>query len=97
MSAQRGELVATDESAIVTESLSDAIVMEDGQSDGCLANPTDTNEGDRCEVFSQTENLLNQLVTSKPDPRRRGRQFTTCARSKYKIMGPLVIQIADLV
>ena len=54
-----GELVTTDESAVVTESLFDAIVMEDSQSDGRLSDPASTNEGDGCEAFGQTDDLLN--------------------------------------
>ena len=73
MSARRGELVAADEPTVVTESLSDAIVMEDSESDGGLADSTDANEGDGCEVFDQTDDLLNQLVTSEAGPRRRWR------------------------
>ena len=73
MGTGTGELVTTDESAVVTESLFDAIVMKDSQSDGCLSDSTSTNEGDGCEVFGQTDDPLNQLVTSETGPRRRGR------------------------
>ena len=68
-----GELVTTDESAVVTESLFDAIVMEDSQSDGRLSDPASTDESDGCEVVSQIDNLLDQFVTSETGPRRRGR------------------------
>ena len=57
-----------DEPAVVTETLLDAIVMEDGQSGACLANSASTDENDRSEVFCQTEDLLNQLVVSVEDP-----------------------------
>ena len=40
------ELVATDEPAVVTETLFDAIVMEDGESDGCFSDPPWTDEND---------------------------------------------------
>ena len=46
MSERGGELVATDEPAVVAESLLDATVVEDGQSDGRLADSADTNEGE---------------------------------------------------
>jgi len=46
MSTGPGELVTTDEATVVTESLFDALVMEDGQSDGRLADSTGTNESD---------------------------------------------------
>lgn len=47
--------------------------MESGESDGCLADSTDTNESDGREVFGQANDLLNQLTTSETGPRRRGR------------------------
>ena len=67
MSTGTSELVATDESTVVTDSLFDAIVMEDGKSDGCLADSADPNESGGCEVF---DDLLNQLVMSETGPRR---------------------------
>jgi len=49
------------------------------------------------EVFGQTDGVLDQLVTSETRPRRWGRRFATCAGSKYKIVDPLIVQVADLV
>jgi len=43
MSARGGELVATDEPTVVTKPLFDAIIVEDGQSGGRLANSTRAN------------------------------------------------------
>jgi len=73
VSTRGRELTAADEATVITESLFDTIVMESGESDGCLADSTDTNENDGCEVFGQTDDLLNQLTTSETGPRRRGR------------------------
>ena len=73
MGARSGELVAADEVTVVTESLLDATVMEDGQSNGRLADPTGTNEGDGCEAFGQAKDLVNQLATSEAGPRCRCR------------------------
>ena len=53
------EPVATDESTVVTESSFDPIVVKDGQSDRRLSNPAGTNEGSGCEVFGQTNDLLD--------------------------------------
>jgi len=39
-------LVIADEPTVGTESLFDVIVVEDGQCDGRLPDPTDTNESD---------------------------------------------------
>ena len=72
-------------------------MMEDGQSNGRLADSTGTNESDGCEVFGQIDGLLDQLIASETSPRGRGRRFTKCARTEYKIMDLLVVQIPDLV
>ena len=46
VSARGRELVARDEPPVVTEPLLDAIVVEDGEDDGCLADSASTNESD---------------------------------------------------
>ena len=71
MTVRGYELVTTDESTVVTGLLFDPIVMKDGQSDRCLADPIKTDESDGLKVFSQVKDLLNQLVTSETDPRRQ--------------------------
>ena len=92
-----GELIATDEPTIVAETLLDAIVVEDCQSDGCLADPSWTDESDWGEVFSETNDLLNQIVTSAAGPWRWGWGFTGYARSKRETPNSLVVEIPDLV
>ena len=69
MSGRRWELIASDESTIRSEPSLDAIVMEDGESDGRLADPASTNESYRGQVFCQIDNLLDQPVASEEDPR----------------------------
>ena len=59
------ELVATDEPTVVAKPFLDAIVVEDGQSDGCLPYPTCTEESDGCKVVHEIDNLLDQFVASK--------------------------------
>ena len=76
MGARRWELVATDEPTVVSESLFDAIVVEDGQSDRCLPDPSCTDESERTQVFCKTNDFLDQFVASKTGPRRRGRRFS---------------------
>ena len=68
MNVQGGELVATDEPAVISELFLDAIVVENGQGDGCFPDPPWTEESDRCEGFSETNDLLNQLVASETGP-----------------------------
>jgi len=69
ISARGGELVATDEPTIVTKLLFDPIIVEDGQSGGRLANSTRADQSDWGEVFCETNDLFDQVVTSEEDPR----------------------------
>ena len=73
MSARGGELIATVESAVLAKLFLDAIVVEDSQSDGRLADPTSTDESDRGEVSCRANDLLDQLVASETDSRWRRR------------------------
>jgi len=86
MGEGRGELVATDEPAIIPKPLLDAVVVEDGQSDGGLANPAGTDEGERSEVFCQINDFLDQLVASKEGPRWWRRRFSSRARYRYQTL-----------
>ena len=74
-----GELVATDEPTVVSKPFLDAIVVKDSQGDGCFPNPPCTDESDRCEVFSEANDLVDQLVTSKTGPWWWGRRLSKCA------------------
>jgi len=65
MGTRRWELVTADEPTIVTESLLDAIVVKNGQDDRSLANTASTNESDRYQVLSETDDLLDQVVASE--------------------------------
>jgi hypothetical protein len=73
MSAGSGKLIAADESAVVAESIFDPIVVEGCESNGRLSDAPCADESDGLEVFSESDDLLNQLVTSETVPRRRGR------------------------
>jgi len=63
-----GEFVAADEQTIVPKSLLDPIVVENGEGDRSLADPTSTNESDWSEVLGEIDNLLDQLVASEEGP-----------------------------
>ena len=76
MSVGGRELVAADESTLVTETLLDAILMEDIESDGSFSDSPWTDESDRSEVFGEINDLFDQLGTSEAGPRRRGRRFS---------------------
>ena len=73
MSARGGELVASNEPTVDSKPLLDAVMVEDGQSDGCLPNPPRTDERDWSEMFCEANDLLDQLLASEAGPRRRGR------------------------
>ena len=76
METGSGELIATDESTIVSKLGLDAIVVEDGERDRRLSNPACTDEGDWFEAFCKFDDLLDYIVTSNADPEGRGRGFS---------------------
>ena len=80
------ELVTTYESTVVTEPLLDAVVVENIQSDGRLADPAGTNESNWGQVSRETDDLLDQFVASKEIPRWRGWEFPGTARFRYETM-----------
>jgi hypothetical protein len=98
MNTRSWELVATDEPTVVAKPLLDSILVEDGQSDGRLPDPPCTDESDGCGVFSEANNLLDQLVASETGPRRWGRWLPKYARCKCEVLDSLVVEAAaDLV
>jgi hypothetical protein len=76
MSGGSGKLVAANESAVVAKPFFDPSVVEDGESNRRLADPPCTNKSGGFEVFSEFDDLFNQLVSSETVPRRRRRRFT---------------------
>jgi len=59
MDERGGELVAANKPTVVAKPLLNATVVEDGESDGCLADSANTNESERSEVFRQTDDRLD--------------------------------------
>ena len=86
-----GELVTTDEPAVFSEPFLNAIVVEDGESDGSFPDPSCTDESNWGEVFCETDDLVDQLVPSKAGPRWRGRGLSRRARLGYRMLGPLSV------
>ena len=76
MGGRGRKLIATDESTVSAKSFFDPIVVEDGESDGCFPDSPSADESDWFEVFSKSDDLLNQPVPPKTVPWGRGRQFT---------------------
>ena len=85
MIARGGELVTTNEPTIIAELFLDAIVVEDSQGDGSLANSAGTNESDWSEVFCEA------------GPRWWGWGFSGYARCKSEIMGAIFVEVPNLV
>ena len=96
MSGGGGELVATDESTVVAKPFLDAVIVEDSQGNGCLSNSARTDESSWSEGFYETNDLLDQVVTSKEGPRWRWWGFSRHTGCRYKILDPLAVEIADL-
>ena len=59
MCARGRELVAGNKSTVVSKAFLDAIVVEDGQSDGRFPDPARADESDRSEVFGEVNDLLD--------------------------------------
>src|SRR5258708_6232004 len=70
------KLITTDESTDPAKPLFDPIVVENFEGNGRLPNSTCADKSDGFEVFSEFDDLFDQLVPSETVPRRRGRQFT---------------------
>ena len=63
------ELIAANESTVMTKPLLDSIVVENCQGDRRLADSASTNESDWNKVLNEIDHLLDQLVASKEGPR----------------------------
>ena len=59
MSTRGGELIAADEPAVVSKPFLDAIVVENGQSDGRFPDTSYADESDWGEVFGEANNTLD--------------------------------------
>lgn len=81
---------------MVTESPFDAIVMEDSECDGGLANTAGADERDGCEIVYQVNGLLDYFVTSETSPRCRRRRLSICAGYKHEVVLSFVFETADL-
>ena len=96
VSTRGRELVATDESTVVAKPLLDPIVVEDGQGDGCLPDPSSTDESDWGKVLGEADYLLDQFVASKEDPWWWRRKFSRYAKCRCKMLDRLVVEGTDL-
>ena len=72
-------------------------MMEDGQRNRCLANPSSAYKSDRCEGFCEANDPFDKPVASKTGPRGRGRRFSERAGFKCKAVDSLEVKAADLV
>ena len=58
-------MIATNKPAVIAKRFLCAVVMEDCQRDGSLADSSRTYESDRFEVLSKPDDLLDQFAPSK--------------------------------
>jgi hypothetical protein len=71
--------------------------VEDSESDGSFPDSAGTDEGDGSEVFCEINDLLDQLVPSKEDPRWWWRGFSGYTLdANIRFRHQLVVEIADL-
>ena len=64
MTARSQELIAKNESTIITEPFLDAVVVEDSEGNGCFSNPTCPDESDGFHIFNVSDDLLDELFAS---------------------------------
>jgi len=69
------ELITSDEPTVVTEAPFYAVIVEDRQSGGRLANSAGTDEGDWGKAFREMNDFLDQLAASEVSPRWWGWRF----------------------
>ena len=70
------ELVTTNEATVIAKPGLDPIVVEDSEGDGRFPDAPCTDESNRFEVFSETDDLLDQFSASETCPGLRGRRFS---------------------
>ena len=96
MSARGRELVTADKPTVISKLFLDAIVVEDGESDGCFPNSPCADESDWSEIFCEADDLLDQILPSETSPRRWGRRLSACAKCKYETPDSSVVGTTNL-
>jgi hypothetical protein len=86
VSARSRKLITTDKSAVIAKSVFDPTVVEDSESNRRFPDPPRTDESDGFEVFGESDDLLNQLVTPEKVPGGRGRRFTGLGDGKHSVV-----------
>ena len=86
-------MVTPDKSTVMTKPLLDSIVVEDVQGDRGLANPARTDQSDWCELLSQIDNLLDQLVAAEERPWGKRWIFSGYARFGREMIFPPELEL----
>ena len=73
MGTRSWELIAPDESTVVSKSFFDPVVVENSESNRRFADPSCTDESDGFQVFGESDDPFNQIIASETSPRGRGR------------------------
>ena len=97
MGARGRELVTADKPTVISKLFLDAIVVEDGESDGCFPNSPCADESDWSEIFCEADDLFNQILASETSPRRWRRRLSEDSGCKYEIPDSSIVGITNLV
>ena len=91
------KLIAAKEPTVVSKSLLDALVVEDGQSNGGFPDSPWADEGDRGEGFREAHHLPDQFVAPKTGSWWQGWNFARGDTMQDKDADPLAFEMVDLV
>jgi hypothetical protein len=80
------KLIAADKSPVIAKSIFDPIVVEYSEGNRRFPNPPRSDESDGFEVFCESDNLLDQLVTPETVPGGRGRRFTGLEDGEHSVL-----------
>ena len=70
MGTRSWELIASDESTVLAKSFFDPVVVKNCESDGRFADPSCADESNGFQVFGESDDPFNQIITSKTGPWR---------------------------
>ena len=75
MSARSWELVTANEPSVITKTPFDAFMVEDTESNGCFSYAPCTDKSDGVKVFSEVNDLIDQLIAPETGLWRQGSYF----------------------
>jgi hypothetical protein len=97
MGTRSWKLIATNESTVFAKPLLDAIMVEDCQGNRCFPDSACADKSDGSEVFSEANDLLNQITASETRPGRRWWRFPESSRIEFELLDQIEIGVINLV